>query len=70
MCVGAVYMVLGSFLSENEEIVGNDTATAGLDKAITSIDIIPEMLPFIVSIFMVIIIVGLVFLIPKSGGGA
>lgn len=71
--IGAAYFILGSFLDQAQAVTtgqGNLSATQGINKTINAFDTVPNLLPLVVLISMIVIILALVFTIPGARSGA
>jgi|TARA_R100001530_G_scaffold133894_1_gene107926 magnesium-transporting ATPase (P-type) len=67
--LGAGFFILGEFMDEAEDL-GQDAAVDGVNSTIEALDTVPNLLPLVVLIAMVVIILALVFTIPGARGGA
>lgn len=67
--VGSAFFVLGEFMDQAED-VGQQSAVDGINETIDAMDTIPNLLPLVVLIAMVVIILALVFTIPGARRGA
>tara|TARA_Y100000310_G_scaffold324125_1_gene385597 strand:+ start:510 stop:785 length:276 start_codon:yes stop_codon:yes gene_type:complete len=67
--VGSAFFVLGEFMDQAEDI-GQQGAVDGINETIDAMDTIPNLLPLVVLIAMVVIILALVFTIPGARRGA
>ena len=67
--VGSAFFVLGEFMDQAEDL-GQQPAVDGINETIDAMDTIPNLLPLVVLIAMVVIILALVFTIPGARRGA
>jgi len=67
--IGAGFFILGEFMDETVTL-GQPDATAGINSTITALETVPNLLPLVVLIAMVVIILALVFTIPGARQGA
>lgn len=67
--VGAAFFILGEFADEVNTL-GQPDAFDGVNQTIDALDTVPNLLPLVVLIAMVVIILALVFTIPGARGGA
>lgn len=67
--LGAGFFILGEFMDEAEDL-GQQSAVDGVNATIDALDTVPNLLPLVVLIAMVVIILALVFTIPGARGGA
>ena len=67
--VGAGFFILGEFMDQTVTLGQPDT-TAGINDTITALETVPDLLPLVVLIAMIVIILALVFTIPGSRSGA
>tara|TARA_Y100000310_G_scaffold324125_1_gene385596 strand:+ start:225 stop:509 length:285 start_codon:yes stop_codon:yes gene_type:complete len=67
--LGAGFFILGEFMDEATDL-GQDSAVQGVNETINALDTVPNLLPLVVLIAMVVIILALVFTIPGARGGA
>lgn len=67
--VGSAFFVLGEFMDQAEDL-GQQPAVDGINGTIDAMDTIPNLLPLVVLIAMVVIILALVFTIPGARRGA
>jgi len=63
--VGSAFFVLGEFMDQAEDL-GQQSAVDGINETIDAMDTIPNLLPLVVLIAMVVIILALVFTIPGA----
>lgn len=63
--VGSAFFVLGEFMEQAEDL-GQQSAVDGINETIDAMDTIPNLLPLVVLIAMVVIILALVFTIPGA----
>lgn len=71
--IGAGFFILGEFADQvSEQATGgiNSSAFQGINETIDAFDTVPNLLPLVVLIAMVVIILALVFTIPGARGGA
>lgn len=71
--IGAAFFILGEFQNQASEILtgqGNTSAFNGINKTINALDTVPDLLPLVVLIAMIVIILALVFTIPGARTGA
>ena len=70
--IGAGFFILGSFHSETVAMTGSNTSSSalGINKTLNAFQTIPDLLPLIILIALIVVILALVFLIPgaRSGG--
>lgn len=66
--IGAAFFILGEFLDEVEDLNQPD-AVEGVNETINALDTVPNLLPLVILIAMVVIILALVFTIPGARGG-
>lgn len=67
--IGAAFFILGEFHDQIQEILdgqSNTTAALGVNKTINALDTVPDLLPLIILIAMIVIILFLVFTIPGA----
>ena len=67
--LGAGFFILGEFMDEATDL-GQQSAVDGVNETINALDTVPNLLPLVVLIAMVVIILALVFTIPGARGGA
>ena len=67
--LGAGFFILGEFMDEADDL-GQQSAVDGVNATIEALDTVPNLLPLVVLIAMVVIILALVFTIPGARGGA
>jgi hypothetical protein len=67
--IGAGFFILGEFMDQTVALDQPD-ATKGINDTITALETVPDLLPLVVLIAMVVIILALVFTIPGSRQGA
>lgn len=67
--IGAGFFILGEFLDETIDL-GQVEATDGVNATIQALDTIPDLLPLVVLIAMIVIVLALVFTIPGARSGA
>ncbi len=63
--IGAGFFVLGEFMDQAVDLNVSE-ATDGINETIDAMDTIPNLLPLVVLIAMVVIILALVFTIPGA----
>lgn len=71
--IGAGFFILGEFQDQTSEILsgqGNTSAFLGINKTIDALDTVPDLLPLVVLIALIVIILALVFTIPGARSGA
>lgn len=69
--IGAAFFILGQFMTSTTTLVGvASPATQGVNDTITALGTVPDLLPLVVLIAMVVIILALVFTIPGARPGA
>jgi len=67
--IGAAFFILGEFLDESESL-SQPEAVAGINGTIQALDTVPDLLPLVVLIAMIVIVLALVFTIPGARSGA
>tara|TARA_R100001530_G_scaffold106853_1_gene74643 strand:+ start:609 stop:887 length:279 start_codon:yes stop_codon:yes gene_type:complete len=67
--MGAGFFILGEF-RDQVETLGQTEATAGVNDTIVALGTVPDLLPLVVLIAMVVIILALVFTIPGARSSA
>lgn len=65
--IGAAFFILGEFMDQTVTL-GQADATEGVNATIQALDNVPNLLPLVVLIAMVVIILALVFTIPGARG--
>lgn len=66
--VAAGFLILGEFLDETVDITGSNTSAAalGLNDSLNAFDTIPDLLPLVFLIAMIVVILALIFAIPGA----
>lgn len=67
--IGAGFFILGEFMDATSTL-GQPEAVAGINGTIQALGTVPDLLPLVVLIAMVVIILALVFTIPGARSGA
>lgn len=66
--IAAGFFTIGEFSDQTVEMTGSNSSAAALslNKTLNAFQTLPDLLPIIILIMMIVIILGLVFLIPGS----
>lgn len=67
--IGAAFFILGEFMDQTETL-SQPEATAGINGTIIALNNVPDLLPLVVLIAMIVIVLALVFTIPGARSGA